>query len=554
MFIDVEGIEGSGKTTLAERVTQKLKRLGYRVALASGPSHEGRVERRVRQLSRDPSLLQMTPEARFFLEAARTAQQLQEFIRPALGRGEICLTDRYVFHALADAWAHAVDQTDALEAAAQLACHGVWPDLVVLLDVDPELGRLRRELKLWTEGTPLPRSLQGEGFATFQREAMLELSRRDPHRWVVIDAGAQPIDVVTERIVEILLLRLQGAESEARATLPFTLAPALEVNDVEGRFFAEVDAAEKREGALALLLLEGVPGPAAQQRRLAWVQSRPDLVARSLRGLKDPDSFTLRELLASVVPTSVLYSLGADVSPRALRLRAQLIEKAPSDALVGLEGQDTPQAWWLREQALKLGAAEAVLESLAGLDSDRAWKLRAAHASGVSDSVLARSLRGVRSAKADELRKSIASQDLIAAVESTEGLSSPLARELRDALFTRAPGTVLSSLFGVDSEHSWELREKGAPRCPEALRSMRGVDREAAWSLRQRYLSRWPTAAVESLGELAGTARGQQLIDAVLLARPNAMTLKATFLASLGALRKLRPSQDEAPSELVLAS
>ncbi|MFL5321953.1 MAG: dTMP kinase [Myxococcaceae bacterium] len=551
MFIDVEGIEGSGKTTLAERVSRELKRLGYRVALASGPAHEGQVERRLRNVSRDPRLLAMTPHASFLLEIARTTQQLHDFIRPALGRGEVCVTDRYVYNALADAYARGFDQAEALEAAAHLATQDVWPDLVLLLDVDPELGQLRRELRHVTDGTPLRTSLHGDGFAKFQRDALLEMARRDPHRWVVIETGLQSLEVLVERVVEILLLRLQGAESEARAKLPYALSRVNDPADVEASFFSAVDAVEDREGALALLLLKGISGPAAHQRRVSWAPKKPELVARSLRGLSDEESFRLREVLAEVCPGPVLEGLGEDHSQRALRLRAELIERAPEEALRGLRGDDSPQAWWLREQGLKLGAISAVLESLAGMDTDRSWRVRVAQLVEGRYSAVAPSLVGLSSLRADSVRETIAANDPIAALRSTRGLSTVTSLKLRDALVNRAPAVVLESIEGVDTPHAWELREKLAPRCPEALRSIRGMDSESAWSLRMRYATLWPTAALESLGTLGKTERGAALIEAALRSRPSICSLRAAYQATVTAATPMRPAPMDEESRSV---
>ncbi|HEX8538198.1 MAG TPA: dTMP kinase, partial [Cystobacter sp.] len=147
MFIDFEGIDGSGKTTLSNLLAARLSRLGYKVAHArEGGELRSPVARRIRELTRDASLLEMSPRTEFFLNLARDAQQLEEVIAPALARGEVCISDRYLYSQLALSGGGRGLPGAALEPACELASQGLWPDLVILVDVEPELARLRKRL------------------------------------------------------------------------------------------------------------------------------------------------------------------------------------------------------------------------------------------------------------------------------------------------------------------------------------------------------------------------------------------------------------------------
>ena len=86
----------------------------------------------------------MGPRAEFFLNLARDAQQLEEIIAPALGRGDVCITDRYLYSQLALTGGGRGLKEDALLPSCELASQGLWPDLVILVDVDPDLARLRK--------------------------------------------------------------------------------------------------------------------------------------------------------------------------------------------------------------------------------------------------------------------------------------------------------------------------------------------------------------------------------------------------------------------------
>ena len=102
MFIDFEGIDGSGKTTLSNMLAARLKKLGYKVAHArEGGELQAPAARRIRELTRDAKLLELSSRSEFFLNLARDAQQLEEVVAPALSRGEVCITDRYLYSQLA---------------------------------------------------------------------------------------------------------------------------------------------------------------------------------------------------------------------------------------------------------------------------------------------------------------------------------------------------------------------------------------------------------------------------------------------------------------------
>lgn len=513
MFINIEGIDAVSKAAVAESVTARLRKLGYRAGC--------------RALQRaEQQTVEGTAQSRFFLDVAQSSELLEAFIRPTLARGEVAVTNGYVYGPLAEAYARGVDRMDALESAAQVAAQGMWPDLVVFLDASPAVAGLRAT------------SAHGRGFNAFVREALHEMAKRDPHRWVVIEADFVSVDALAEQVSELVLQRLTGAEGEARAKVPGRLTHASE--DLGAAFFDAIDALERTDGELSLVALQGVGGPAAHQRRLRFVNSSPDAVARSLRGVMDEESWTLRELLAASAPRGVLESLDGDGSAKAMRIRAQLVDVEPSAAVRDLAGIDTPQAWWLREQALRLRAFEGLMESLAGLDNARAWRIRSMVAARVPPAFLLRSIRGLSCPKAEALRDRNVATLPLEVLASTEGVDTRHAQQLRAQLFSKAQVAVVSSLKFVDCGHAWELREKAAPRCPEALLSVSGMSTESAWSLRERYATRWSAEAIASLGSLSATSRGAAVIDAALRGSPDLLTLRAAYIARAAERRATR--------------
>ncbi|HET9452160.1 MAG TPA: dTMP kinase, partial [Aggregicoccus sp.] len=384
MFIDFEGIDGSGKTTLSNLLAARLKRLGYRVTHArEGGELQSPTARRIRELTRDARLLEMGARTEFFLNLARDAQQLEEVIAPALARGDVCISDRYLYSQLALSGGGRGLPHEALLPACELAAQGLWPDLVILVDVDPDLARLRKRLGKLKErrekDSDSRKGLVGAGLSVRVRERFRELARQEPSRWLVVENEDQPLWALEQRIVDAVVARLEGREpsiqrmSASRQEQPtFDPAPAA----LEQRFYELLDSLEVREPALAAFLLSGLPGTAAHRRRLAAAERFPDLVARGLAGLWDEPAWDLRELLAARAPAEVAQSLNGGSSARADRLRVRLVPEVPREVLGSLRGVATQEAWALREHGLHAGQLAPVLCGLAGLDTPEAWSVR----------------------------------------------------------------------------------------------------------------------------------------------------------------------------------
>jgi dTMP kinase len=189
-LITIEGLDGAGKSTLAESLQRELDARGIRAELLREP---GGVElsERIRELVKDPSL-PVSPRAEALLYAAARAQLVAERLRPLLEQGTAVLLDRFVDSSLAYQGAGRELGVEQVRAINLFATGPLEPDRTLLLRISPEDGRARqRERAL--EPDRLER--EDERFFTAIAAAYEQLAREEPERVRVIDAG-QPAEAV----------------------------------------------------------------------------------------------------------------------------------------------------------------------------------------------------------------------------------------------------------------------------------------------------------------------------------------------------------------------
>lgn len=534
MFIAFEGIDGSGKTTLSNLVAEKLRAAGRDVLHAREKGVLATaVARRVRELTRDTALLEMSGRAELFLNLAREAQQLEQVVRPALAAGRLVIADRSLHSVVALATAGRSLPRDDVDAAARIAASCARPDLVVLVDVDPDLARLRKRvgkiLDRRDRDGESRKGLAGAGLQVRVRAHLRAEADADPARWIVAVNEGRPLATLAAEVATEIGRRLSGAGPAADAPRRAPTAVAAPVDPspraVAASFHAAVERIAAQEPALAASLLTGIPGAREQALREELAGRAPRLVARSLRGLHDPRADALRRTLVAIVPEDVAEGLGADASPAAMALRAELLAAAPAVVAAGLAGNDGPEAWALRRRALDLGALAGVLEGLAGLDGPGAWALREEGMHRALWGAVGHGLAGVAGERADALRAALAQRDPLAAIRATAGIDGEGARALRVKFFPHAPKRVLRALTGVDAPYAWALRERALADTKEALDSVDAMDHPLAWALREAGVSSWPATAVSSLRALAPSPRGRALVARALRAAPDGVAV-----------------------------
>ncbi len=187
-FIAFEGVEGSGKGTQVRMAEEFMRSEGYDVLVTREPGGTA-VGERVRDLLLDPETGKLDARAEALLFAASRAQTVYSVIRPALAEGKVVICDRYVDSSLAyQGWGRGLGEPDVLTLNVW-GTQGLFPDLVILLHLEPERGLLRS-----TE-PPDRMELEGQDFHAKVADAYLKIAEEHPERFVVIEADKPPAEV-----------------------------------------------------------------------------------------------------------------------------------------------------------------------------------------------------------------------------------------------------------------------------------------------------------------------------------------------------------------------
>lgn len=202
LFISLEGIDGVGKSTQSDLLEEFLRAQGREVVRTFEPGGtELGQEIRHLLLHRKGDV---APRAEALLYAADRAHHVASKIRPALERGEVVMTDRYLDSSVAYQGVGRALSAEDVRAISMFAVEGLLPDLTVLLDLEASAAAARR-----TKTGEAPDRLEREKIEFFEavRQAYLDMAAAEPTRWLVIDAR-QTVDEmqaqIRTRVAELL--------------------------------------------------------------------------------------------------------------------------------------------------------------------------------------------------------------------------------------------------------------------------------------------------------------------------------------------------------------
>jgi dTMP kinase len=233
-FIALEGGDGAGKSTQAQALADWIRAKGHEVVVTREPGATP-VGKRLRSILLDVSSAGLSHRAEALLYAADRAEHVDTVVRPALERGAVVISDRYIDSSVAYQGAGRDLSPTEIARINRWATDGLVPHLTVLLDVSPEAARER-----FTEA---PDRLESEPveFHTRVRSGFLTLAAADPSRYLVVDAAQEP-EAVTTVVRHRLDVMLPLSEAEVKAQ-----EEARRAAEEEARRKAEEEAARKAE-------------------------------------------------------------------------------------------------------------------------------------------------------------------------------------------------------------------------------------------------------------------------------------------------------------------
>ncbi|MDR1599901.1 MAG: dTMP kinase [Oscillospiraceae bacterium] len=195
LFITLEGLDGSGKTTQMPMLAERLERMGFEVVTTREPGGLPLTER-IRDLLKDTANTSMTAEAEAYLFAASRAQHVRELIAPALARGAVVISDRFTDSSVAYQGGGRELGLRRVQRINEMAVGACVPDLTLLFLMDPAASLLRRG-----SATRLDRlERAGEAFFTRVYDAFVAIGREEPDRVKFIDASQTVEDVTRDAL------------------------------------------------------------------------------------------------------------------------------------------------------------------------------------------------------------------------------------------------------------------------------------------------------------------------------------------------------------------
>ena len=223
MFITMEGIEGSGKTTQIANITRYLETSGYACMVTREPGGT-KIGEKIRRILLDQEHHMLDAMAELLLYTADRAQHVSEKIKPALDEGKVVVCDRFFDSTIAYQGAARGIDAETIKALNRLVLRDISPDITFLLDLSPEIGLLRA----WRE---INNGSREAGQSRFEREktlfhekvrqGYLALAETEPERIVRIDAALSP-DAVKGAIVGELKRFLCARGGEIPPIPPFS--------------------------------------------------------------------------------------------------------------------------------------------------------------------------------------------------------------------------------------------------------------------------------------------------------------------------------------------
>lgn len=193
-FLVLDGVNGAGKSTLQSRIVDYIQQRSTQRVVATREPGGTSLGMNLRKILLEDKDSQVTAEAEVFLFAADRFMHVGQVIRPALDSSKLVVCDRYCYSTLAFQGYGRGVSLQFVEELNQLATGGLIPDLVLLLDLEPEIGLARALKRTQAQGADNFES-ESLDFHLRIRQGFLNIARNYREPFVLVDAGAEPQEV-----------------------------------------------------------------------------------------------------------------------------------------------------------------------------------------------------------------------------------------------------------------------------------------------------------------------------------------------------------------------
>jgi len=196
-------MDGSGKTTQMHRLAERLRQMGRTVLETVEPGGPP-ISMKIRRILLDSAHQELSPTTEVLLYFASRAQNVEEWILPAIARGEIVLSDRFTDSSLVYQGCGRGLGAATVEALERIACRGLKPHLTILVDVDPDASLARARARNLAE--PHCETRMDDQSLDFHRkvyDAYHALAEREPERVKVVN-GRVGIDEIEREVWDVV--------------------------------------------------------------------------------------------------------------------------------------------------------------------------------------------------------------------------------------------------------------------------------------------------------------------------------------------------------------
>jgi dTMP kinase len=198
-FITFEGLDGCGKSTQMARLGNRLREAGYSILESAEPGGTP-IGQQIRRVLLDARNQDLCPTAELLLMFAARAQNVDQWILPALAEGKIVLSDRFTDSSLAYQGAGRGLGAEVVLEVDRIACRGLVPDLTLCIDIDPVTSLARAHARNRTDQSNVETRLDEQEIDFYRkvREGYRQIAVDEPNRFRMVEGEHTPDEIAAE--------------------------------------------------------------------------------------------------------------------------------------------------------------------------------------------------------------------------------------------------------------------------------------------------------------------------------------------------------------------